>query len=435
MSIASRNIWLETDLEPDDVAAMCIFKNRGYRFSHVLVGEGDSTVKCDRIIKYLKLLETKEENLSSSVIIKGFDSNRKFKKDGLEFIEVTKMNVNVQPIWCPRPLAASQVESALAKALETKSEKELLSEYQRSYSLDPVNDDVSDDGDHNDLEATYPETNANAANSADTNVAYVNQDYVNQDYNLQTKVQTNNIKDAENNYIEELENYINLNKDRPTMIILKPFRELMKHYYYCHDANQSQKLEKLEKLLSQVTLWIYGSFNFRCILDSYSNVQVEKVLKTFKNVYIYESFLATGEQNNINSVTMPKFFATYNLEMQKSEYVQNLHRLIFNWNQCILETLLSKNDESKSSNSDDSSRKRANKIIASIREHANFSMVAADIGLAAVFEDFGLFTPVDLSFDPNTYYSLIKSNPLSSIFVIKNIPWTDLEKKINESFP
>lgn len=60
-----------------------------------------------------------------------------------------------RPIWCPPTLAAHQVEAALAKALETKSQQVLLAEYQKAYSLDPADDVVSDiNCDDGDDEAT-----------------------------------------------------------------------------------------------------------------------------------------------------------------------------------------------------------------------------------------------------------------------------------------
>ncbi len=68
--------WVETDEEPDDIMALAVIDQPDY----FVVGEGDSSIKFNRINEYAKLLGNKKP-----VLIKGESSDKPFHADGKEF--------------------------------------------------------------------------------------------------------------------------------------------------------------------------------------------------------------------------------------------------------------------------------------------------------------------------------------------------------------
>ena len=313
------SIWLETDLEPDDIAAIYILNKRGFRFSHIVTGEGNSVTKHMRIKKYHTLLSSNLDNVDvvPPVFIRGLDSNKLFPRDGCEF--------------------------------------ETLYDDEKEYDM------------------------------------------------------------FDSKYVKELKNYVATCKE-PIMIVLKPFRELLKYF------------SELADILPKVTLYVYGSFNFRTLSNE---VAVSSLLRSFKNVYLYESFFATGTKNSIDKDTMPKFFEAFTKASQTSPYLQTLNRLMLNWNEHML-TSCSTNLAKL--NSDPDSRNRLLKIYNAVKENKSFQMVAADIGVAVTFNDQQFFKPVDISFDPISKYTLIVPNALSKIFCAMDIPWNVLEDKLVDYF-
>jgi hypothetical protein len=86
-------IFLETDLESDDLLAIYLLAKRGYYPSVIVVGEGDATIKVARMHSYMRLL--KFENLIPQghqwIIIQGYSSKKLFPQDGAEF-DLTSIN-------------------------------------------------------------------------------------------------------------------------------------------------------------------------------------------------------------------------------------------------------------------------------------------------------------------------------------------------------
>ena len=75
-------IAVETDLEPDDVFALYLL-HKGFRFHHVVVGEGDADIKVARARQYLQLLG------SDATVVRGHCSDKQFDQDGKEFADLT----------------------------------------------------------------------------------------------------------------------------------------------------------------------------------------------------------------------------------------------------------------------------------------------------------------------------------------------------------
>jgi len=76
--MTSNSVYLETDLEPDDIFALYLLSKKK-QITHIVAGEGDARIKLSRAIKYLSLL-----NQNAKILI-GLSSNKKFDADGKEF--------------------------------------------------------------------------------------------------------------------------------------------------------------------------------------------------------------------------------------------------------------------------------------------------------------------------------------------------------------
>lgn len=79
----SRCYWLETDLETDDLWALLVL-SRLHRIVPrvIVVGEGDSSIKAQRIQVYIEQLYP--QDYKTIQLIQGQDSHRKFGLDGLD---------------------------------------------------------------------------------------------------------------------------------------------------------------------------------------------------------------------------------------------------------------------------------------------------------------------------------------------------------------
>lgn len=79
---SNKNLWLETDVEPDDQLAYLIYLLHGYCFSHIVVGESNPLLKAKKM--YL-LLKTLGFNPNNTPIIMGKGSDRNYDTEGSEF--------------------------------------------------------------------------------------------------------------------------------------------------------------------------------------------------------------------------------------------------------------------------------------------------------------------------------------------------------------
>jgi hypothetical protein len=81
------DIWLETDLEPDDILAMYVLAIKGYRFKYIVIGEGNIDKKYKRICTYMdQLIELNLANNDYTVIFGEGNINQfMYLKEGDEF--------------------------------------------------------------------------------------------------------------------------------------------------------------------------------------------------------------------------------------------------------------------------------------------------------------------------------------------------------------
>ena len=80
-----REVWLESDLEPDDVLALYVLAQRGFHPRYIVVGEGVARTKERRMQQYLALLRTVVDPALVTTILRGHDSDKVFADDGKEF--------------------------------------------------------------------------------------------------------------------------------------------------------------------------------------------------------------------------------------------------------------------------------------------------------------------------------------------------------------
>lgn len=296
-------MWIETDLEPDDVLALYILPKAEY----YVVGEGNANIKYNRMIQYSKLLET-----LNATIIQGMNSDKDFVLDGKEF------------------------------------------------------DDLTND------------------------ICYTD-------------------------YMTEFKRFCKL--DNPIMVSLKPMRELLDEY--------NKDPTGIKNLVSNITLYVYGSFNFRCILGQYKT-QLLDLLSAFKKVCLYESYYVSGSNNSINKTNTPELYEL--ISKTNNAYFKLLLKLTHNWNISIIEDCRSTlNSENCSSDT----AERENKIINSILGNEDFQFVIADFGLAAIYDKIEPIPITNLNFD-NWYTAFKETTEPTSLYAFRNVPMSTIVDNLIE---
>lgn len=316
-----RLIWLETDLEPDDVLATWILIRRGFLPSTIVVGEGRCATKAERMERYVGML--REEKLVPNdhkiSIIQGQSSDKLFADDGKEFT----------------PVAGGGAGDG---------------------SEDP------------------------------------------------------------RQYVKELTAYL-ASTDRPLLVALKPPRELA----LCLTLAKTD--------VSKCDLWLYGSFNLRCLLNSQKDADTKfGWIHKFQSTMLYESFHATGERNSIHDKVMPNLFARLRSLAKTSVYMATLFKLIGLWNRHILKECMEDCTRHAKSGAQDRLA-RSTKIVDSVKPFIDSQMVLADMALVAVAGESSTWKPVDVTWNAQGY-SVLESNDKSPIHVCRNLDWDALEKAL-----
>jgi hypothetical protein len=201
----------------------------------------------------------------------------------------------------------------------------------------------------------------------------------------------------------------------PTMFSLKPMRELTK--YFAEDKNQVKELTK------NVTLYVYGGFNFRCLVREFGSELLE-LLHSFKKVCIYESHHATRQ----NSVTKKNFPLLYNHFQKHSNdpYIQILSKLTKIWNCHLLDEM----KERLEIEPDQKNVERLNKIISDIEGNEDFQFVLADFALTSIYDKIEPYPIKNLRFDEEGYLKFDDTTDPTNIYTYKNIEISAIEKHI-----
>lgn len=123
--LTTTSVWVETDLEPDDVLAI-----RLKPLCHAnwyVVGEGNANTKYNRMKKYCQLL-----NNTSAIIIYGMNSSKPFPNDGKEF-DVLPNDIPSNINYLDNFIALSKCKNPIMFSL--KPMKELLHEFAKNKDL------------------------------------------------------------------------------------------------------------------------------------------------------------------------------------------------------------------------------------------------------------------------------------------------------------
>ncbi len=276
-------MWIETDLEPDDLLALAILPKAKY----YVVSEGNANIKYNRMKRYCQLLKNED-----AIVIEGFSTEREYSLDGKEFSDLPT-------------------------------------------------------------------------------------------------------EQCDNNYLNHFIKFAN--STNPIMFSLKPMGELMNEYV--------KNPLLIESLVGKIELYTYGGFNFRCILKYYEKPLLD-LLKRFKKVVIYESFLAHGDNNSVNKFNCPNLYR-YIINHCQEPFYDALLKATKNWNQHLCD---------KFKNGD----QRQLDVLKKIEDHLDFQYVLADFGLAAVYDRLKP-TPVKNLRFTNTFTTFDYSDTPTKLYVYKDV--------------
>jgi len=216
---------------------------------------------------------------------------------------------------------------------------------------------------------------------------------------------------------EYMPNFIKFAKsDNPIMFSLKPMRELMA--WYREDS------VAIRILLSNVDLYVYGGFNFRSLLKN-NMKELPELLQSFKNVYLYESFFATGKENSIDKHNCPVLYK-YLMDHKTNPYIEKLLRLTYNWNTHMYEEA---SEALKNTNLSEKVRQMKEKIVKNIKSNEDFQFVLADFALAAIYRDIKPVPMKNIKFD-SWFTEFEETTDPTNMFFYKNISIKTIEELI-----
>lgn len=215
------------------------------------------------------------------------------------------------------------------------------------------------------------------------------------------------------------------------LIVLKPPRELMK----CD--------------VSTSTLWMYGSFNFRSIMKTHDHEKIKEWVNSFKRAYIYETYYAAGENNNVNKNVVGDD------TMRNICNMPGVSNIMRKWNQYIfedsLETVLNilisegllengivtqeRIDYEKYSGKIKNERKlrkfqRNLKAMEQIQKNPK-QCVFADIGLSLTTMGEDDYRKINITFD-EAGYTQAEETGEGNVYIVKNLGIDELVKRLKQ---
>ena len=297
-------IWIETDLEPDDVFALLLLPLAEF----YVVGEGNARIKYNRMIEYVKLLKETKKDKIEPILIQGIGSMKDFSLDGKEFDGLANNNCT-------------------------------------------------------------------------------------------------------ENYLKQFIKFAN--SKNPVMFSFKPMRELLAEYI--------KNPELIKSLVSEVILYVYGGFNFRCLFNE--KQKLLDLLHCFNKVYIYETFFVLGENNSMNKKNSNRLYK-YIIE-HPNKYFETMFKLTYNWNKNIINDMA---ESLKNPNLDHSTRNQHRKVIDNVIGNEDFQFVVADFGLAIVYEKIKPYPISNLRFENYTIFDW--SDKPTNMYAYKDISIKHIEELI-----
>ena len=340
-------MWIETDLEPDDVLALYILPLAKY----YVVGEGNANVKYNRMLRYCKILSDLESMPNAR-------DEQKIEFGGRSKIYNFEASIKKLP--------------------------------------------------------TIPEVNEESQDENNTTFPVIIQGIgSDKEFSLDGKEFDNLQNETGNeNYLARFVEFAT--SPNPVMFSFKPMRELLNEY--------AKNPEYIKQLVSNITLYVYGSFNFRC-LASLDKTTLLDLLSQFKKICIYESYFVSGNNNSMNKSNAPALYKY--LSENKNEYVNALTKLTYNWNKSILDDMI---ESLKDQTLDEYTRSRHQKVVDSITGNEEFQYVIADFGLAAVYQDVEAVPITNLKFENYTTFDV--TDQPTNMYVYKDIPTEKIEELV-----
>lgn len=119
-------LYIETDLEPDDLLAIYILLKRGFSIHHIVVGEGDAFVKYERMLMYWAMLHDEFPTLITKEphVLRGGSSSKPFSQDGADISEDSSIVAALQQ---------RVVDAKINDASDTTTELEIYKKHLVSY--------------------------------------------------------------------------------------------------------------------------------------------------------------------------------------------------------------------------------------------------------------------------------------------------------------
>jgi len=225
---------------------------------------------------------------------------------------------------------------------------------------------------------------------------------------------------------------VNLFRNIQTIYCTKPPRELLDYY--------SKNPIDAENLFKNITLYIYGSFNFRCIYDDYPSEMLLKMLSCFGEVYLYESFYATKDSNNINPQNTPiqtieKIRSIPGMSMLMDEWDRMLIDDCFETCENICPGFLDKQKTPENlSEKDLQIYNRNEKAYRQIKKNFGKQFVLADPGIALTTPNDYKKTKITVSPTGLTFVAKDKDENFAEVNLIQPLNFDDIVDKLTRSF-
>jgi len=353
-----QGIWLESDMEPDDLKAIEILARRGYKFAHAWLPEGSASTKVERFKEGSKLLAKEGLNIGNPMIHQGLGTERTWPGDGKEY---PNLKVDLKQDEKPRKLIIQEYQYYLTRYLtKCKNPKMVI--------LSPI---------RLLMEAWHATTVYNPSEPWKDTIPAVRFNSLNYDI-FEKYSSPSPLKNEETKEIKETEEAKEKGEPRESKEGEKTQRrasvageiEMETEPIITHEIVKwcpnlrNQKDFDLDafnkpfdrKLLDRATLFLYGSFNLRCVyrqeyercykfvlsrcptdqipkarpklmheldIQQLSWHYIAKCIESFKQANIFETFPVLGENNNV-SIENPEGQALFNKFVRQSKQESKL---------------------------------------------------------------------------------------------------------------
>jgi hypothetical protein len=203
-----------------------------------------------------------------------------------------------------------------------------------------------------------------------------------------------------------------------TFVVLKPPVELMA-YAAAHPAAAAA-------LFGCATLYMYGSYNFRCLMKRFGTPAILAFIGMFRQAFIYESFFASPDGNSLNAAVGGEDL------IDAIRALPGMADLMDDWDENMLQDCLNTCNglapgrapgplpaDTTLTDRQIAKYNRNGKTFCSIKENQGRQLVCGDFCIALL--DDSDYEPVELTFDAVRGYTQCKPSPGSRVHMVKKI--------------